>query len=160
MAYYDFYNYILECSPPDKPDVSHGKNCAKSLGCINGNYHYRNLVDAWNNCRQVLDCGFVMQWANKYVLRRISDPNKSGKKMNGYIFPTSCGIFHLRCETYKLIILLVSHGNNLRTKLYCSIRYKCRQMPKQSLQKWGHVFCNSRRQLFMHLSKELPRTSL
>ena len=91
LLYHDMYNCTGGCPPPDQPDVSYGKNCPNNFNCINGNYGYSHLLAAWNRCRQIPDCGFIMRYGdNKYYLRRISDPNKNG--LEGYIFPINCGL--------------------------------------------------------------------
>lgn len=77
-----------DCSPPDAPDVSYGKYCGDGV-CINNNTGYPTLLEAWNNCGQVVGCGFIMLYSdNKYYLRRISDPSIHGYK--GYWYPENC----------------------------------------------------------------------
>ena len=88
------YNIIPGCSPPDQPDVLYGRDCPNTASsCINGNASYSNISEAWNKCRQVQDCGFIMRYSDQnYYLRRMSDPIANG--FEGYVFTNSCGIFH------------------------------------------------------------------
>ena len=97
---------VLDCSPPDAPDVSYGKYCGDG-GCINSNTGYSTLLEAWNNCGQVLGCGFIMLYSdNKYYLRRNSDPSQHGYK--GYLYPENCGIYGFKyCRTTNILPLFV-----------------------------------------------------
>ena len=98
------YLCILECSPPDAPDVSYGKYCGDG-GCINNDTGYPTLLEAWNKCGQVAGCGFIMLYSdNKYYLRRISDPSQHGYK--GYWYPENCGIHSFKyCRTTNILPL-------------------------------------------------------
>ena len=100
------YVCILECSPPDAPDVSYGKYCGDGV-CINNDTGYSTLLEAWNKCGQVAGCGFIMLYSdNKYYLRRISDPSQHGYK--GYWYPENCGIISFKyCRTTNILNTII-----------------------------------------------------
>lgn len=81
----------LECPIPAKADVMYGKMCQPN--CINGNKAYSTLKVAWDACKDIPECGFVMAWNDgKFYLRRSSDQNVEsipGKPRSGYFF--RCG---------------------------------------------------------------------
>merc|ERR1719265_1949543 len=83
------------CPVPDEAEgfSSIGKGCPDSpeasvTRCLDSNYGYRMIEDAWERCGKTEQCGAVMQSTDGlFYLRRTSDPDlelKEGVKMFTY----------------------------------------------------------------------------
>ena len=84
-----FNPFISECGVPARHDVDYGKLCPSPGTCLNGNFAYETLTEAWKKCGTMSECGFVSHVNGKFYLRRLSDPdNGVSAGIWGYTYKT------------------------------------------------------------------------
>mmetsp|Transcript_73953 Transcript_73953/g.128290 ORF Transcript_73953/g.128290 Transcript_73953/m.128290 type:complete len:845 (+) Transcript_73953:66-2600(+) len=71
---------MTKCPLPESPEIlAMGKECPKDAPCLNDNFGYGNLAEAWVACAETQGCGAILQHSNgKHYLRRTMDPDMPG----------------------------------------------------------------------------------